>query len=200
MSPLAQTDGHDAPWVVGELVPRFATVVDEIVVRFEDAIREPVVAHELPDVLDGVEFWAFGRQSDDGDVGGDDQPLGHVPSGLIDEQDCVGSRRNRRGNLRKVQVHRLGVAKWQDQGHALALFRADRTEDVGGGSTLISGRSWAGAALGPPPGDFVLLADACLVLEPYFYLFAVDTLFARDRVEVRWEVFLNSSMAPSAWA
>jgi len=200
MSPLAQSDGHDAPGVVDELVPRLAAVVDEIVVGFEDAVREPVVAHELPDVLDRVEFGAFRRQSDDGDVGGNDQPLRHMPSGLIDEQDGVGSRRDRLGNLRKVQVHRLGVAERQDQGHALAVLRTDRAEDVGGGGTLVAGRSWSGAAFGPPPGDLVLLADARLILEPDFYLAAVNALLARDRVQACGEAFLKSSMAPSAWA
>src|SRR5258705_5034642 len=44
-------------------------MVDEIVVGFEDAVGEPVVAHELPDVLDRVELWALRRQHNDGDVG-----------------------------------------------------------------------------------------------------------------------------------
>jgi hypothetical protein len=67
--PLAQSDGHDAPGLIDKLVPCLAAVIDEIVVRFEDAVREPVIAHELPDVLDRVEFGAFRRQGDNGDVG-----------------------------------------------------------------------------------------------------------------------------------
>jgi len=35
--------------LIDELVPSLAAVVDEIVVGFEDAVGEPVVAHELPD-------------------------------------------------------------------------------------------------------------------------------------------------------
>jgi len=31
-------------------------VVEDVVVEFEDAVREPVVAHVLPNVLDEVEF------------------------------------------------------------------------------------------------------------------------------------------------
>ena len=69
MRPLAQSDGHDAPGLVDELVPCLAAVIDEIVVRFEDAVREPVIAHELPDVLDRVELGAFRRQGDNSDVG-----------------------------------------------------------------------------------------------------------------------------------
>jgi hypothetical protein len=67
--PLAQSDGHDAPGLVDELVPSLAAMIDEIVVGFEDAVGEPVVAHELPDVFHGIEFRAFRRQGDDGDVG-----------------------------------------------------------------------------------------------------------------------------------
>src|SRR5262249_61421576 len=40
---------HDAPRLIDELVPCRTTMVDEIVVGFEDAVGEPVVAHELPD-------------------------------------------------------------------------------------------------------------------------------------------------------
>src|SRR5436190_1106477 len=39
--PMAQSDGHDAPGLIDELVPRHTAVVDEIVVRFEDAVRQP---------------------------------------------------------------------------------------------------------------------------------------------------------------
>jgi hypothetical protein len=35
---LAQTNGHDSPRLVDELVPCLAAVVDEIVVGFEDAV------------------------------------------------------------------------------------------------------------------------------------------------------------------
>ena len=65
MRPLAQSDGHDAPGLIDELVPSLAAVVDEIVVGTKDAVREPVVAHELPDILDRIEFGGFRWQGDD---------------------------------------------------------------------------------------------------------------------------------------
>jgi hypothetical protein len=46
---------------LGELVPREATVIENILIGFEDAVREPVVAHELPDVLDRVQLCALLR-------------------------------------------------------------------------------------------------------------------------------------------
>ncbi len=48
MRPLSQSGGHDPPGLIGELVPSFAVMVDQIVVGFEDVVREPVVTHELP--------------------------------------------------------------------------------------------------------------------------------------------------------
>jgi hypothetical protein len=188
------------PGLVDELVPGIAAVVDDVVVGLEDAVREPVVAHELPDILDRIEFGRLRRQRHNGDVGGHDQFRRQMPSGLVGEKDGVGSRCDPDGDLGEMQVHRLGVASRQDQGRALALLWADRTEDVGGGCALVMGCAGASAALGPASGDLVLLADARLVLEPDFYLVAVDSLLTRDLFQTRREAFLKSSIAPSAWA
>jgi hypothetical protein len=59
---LAQSDGHDAPGLIDQVVPSLAAMIDEIVVGFEDAAGKPVVAHELPDILDRIELGAFWRQ------------------------------------------------------------------------------------------------------------------------------------------
>ena len=112
----------------------------------------------------------------------------------------MGSWCDRLGDFREVQVHRFGIAEGQDQSRALALFRADGTEDIGRCGSLIPRRARASAALGPPAGDLVLLPDAGLVLEPNLYRFDIDRLFARNFVQARGEVFLKSSIAPSAWA
>ena len=107
--------------------------------------------------------------------------------------DCLG-------DFGQMQVHRFGVAGREDQSRALSLLRADGSEDVGRGGALIPRSAWASTALGPPAGDLILLADTSLVLEPNFYLTDVDRFFARDFIQARWELFLKSSMAPSACA
>src|SRR2546422_10815989 len=86
-----------------------------------------------------------------------------VPAGLVDQEDGVGSGRDGCGDLGEVQVHRLGVAGWHDQGCTLALLRADCTEDVGGSGPLVPRCAWTGAALGPAAGDLVLLDAAGLI-------------------------------------
>src|SRR5262249_60719348 len=98
-------------------------------------------------------------------LAGNDQACRHVPAGLVDQEDSVGGGCNGRGDLRKVQVHRFGIAGRQDQGCALAPLRAYRTEDIGGGGPLVTRCAWAGAALRPATSGLVLLADACLVGE-----------------------------------
>jgi hypothetical protein len=123
-----------------------------------------------------------------------------MPSGLIDEEDGVGSWCDCLGDFREVQAHRFGIAGGQDQSHALALFRADGAEDIGRCGSLIPRSARASAAFGPPAGDLVLLADTSLVLEPNFYFAEVDRLFARDFIQARWGLFLKSSMAPSTCA
>ena len=123
-----------------------------------------------------------------------------MPPSLIDQEDGVGTGRDGLGNLREVQVHCLGVAGRQDQGRTVALLRADRAEDVGGSGALITGSARAGAAFCPPAGDLVLLANTSLVCKPDFYLVTFDRLLARDCLQTRAEVFLKSSIAPSACA
>ena len=48
-------------------------MIDEIFGVEKDAVGQPVVAHELPDVLLRVEFGALRRQRHDGDVAGHDE-------------------------------------------------------------------------------------------------------------------------------
>ena len=59
MCPAAQADGHDAPGLIDKTVPGEAALAEDVGVGFEDAVRQPVVAHELPDILDRIEFGHF---------------------------------------------------------------------------------------------------------------------------------------------
>ena len=61
MSPLAVSDGHDAGGQFDQLVPGIAAMIDDLIIGFEDAVGEPVVPHELPDIFDWIELWTFGR-------------------------------------------------------------------------------------------------------------------------------------------
>ena len=200
MSPIAYSDGHDPPRLIDEFVPRVAAVVDDIVVGFEHSVGQPVVAHELPDVFGWVEFGTFGRQRNESDVGRHDEAGGHVPSRLIHEEHGERAWRDLGGDFSQVQVHRLDIADRQDKPCAFAFFGADGAEDVGRSGALVVWGRGPCAALGPAPRDLVLLADAGFIGEPDLYGSRLDAFLARDFVKERGEVFLYSSIAPSAWA
>ena len=57
---------------------------------------------------------------------------------------------------------------------------------------MVRRRAWTRAALGPTPGDLVLLADAGLVGEPDLYGGRLDALLAPDLVQARGKAFFNS--------
>lgn len=95
-------------------------------------------------------------------------------------------------DLCQVQVHCMGVGIGHDQPRAFALGRTDRPEDIGPLGALVFGRRRPGAALGPAPGDLVLLPDARFILPPQLNLY----ILAKSRLDFRQlagEAFLKSS-------
>ena len=59
VDPLSHSDGYDEPRAANALVPIETAMIDNVVVVFENAVREPVVAHILPDISDWIELWRF---------------------------------------------------------------------------------------------------------------------------------------------
>ena len=103
-------------------------MVDDVVVGLEDAVRQPVVAHELPNILDWIQLRAPRRQRHEGDVGRHDQLRRSVPPGLIEQEDGMCARGDVEGDLLEVHAHRLAVAAGHDDTGRLAFSGTDRTE------------------------------------------------------------------------
>ena len=128
-------------WLASEFVPGLAAVVEQIVSVEEDPVGQPIVAHELSDVLGRVELGTFGRKGREREIARHIELAGHAPSRLIEKQDGMASRRDILSDFIQVQLHRFGVALGQDQADRLARFRTDRAEDVGrGGGALVARR------------------------------------------------------------
>ena len=123
-----------------------------------------------------------------------------MPAGLIDEKRGVCARRDLGGDFGQVKVHGFGVASGHDERGAFAVLGADRAKDIGAGGSLIFGSARTRAALGPTPGDLVLLSDTRLVRKPDLYCGRIDAFLAPDLVQACGKTFLKSSIAPSAWA
>jgi hypothetical protein len=121
---LAQSDGHDAPRLIDELVPCRTTMVDEIVVGFEDAVGVPVVAHELPDVLLKADaLQVFEPQLLNACVVEANNPQ-HVPAGelrKIEELDEYGKLKTIRWIGQECFVKEMGRP-----GRRVVSFRTDQ--------------------------------------------------------------------------
>jgi len=125
--------------LIDEAVPDETAVIDDIVVEREDPVRQPVIAHDLPDIFDRLELGAAGRQRDNADVVGYRELFGRVPTSLIHQQHTMGARGDREQYLRQMGRHRFGIAQGQHQPGApfgeaqdmLAMFRADCAKDLG---------------------------------------------------------------------
>src|SRR3954453_3025448 len=99
--------------------------------RIEYTVRQPVVAHELPDILDGVELRTFGRQRNESDILWNGKPVRHVPSRLIEDKHGVRARTDLLRDFGEMQVHRFAVTSRHDEPRTLAVARTDRAENVG---------------------------------------------------------------------
>lgn len=77
------SDDHDAPRLINEPVSGFVVMVNEVVARCKNAVGEPIIGHELSDILDRVEFGVFLRQRNDADVFGYIELVSRMLANLI---------------------------------------------------------------------------------------------------------------------
>ena len=115
-------------------------MIEDVVIVFEDTVGEPVVAHKLPDVLDGIELGRPGREWHKGDIVRDFEGQGGMPSGLIEHDDGMGTGFNDAGDLFEMGVQRLCVGIGHDEAGSFALVRADGPEDISRRRPLVLGR------------------------------------------------------------
>lgn len=166
---------------------------DDVVVGFEDAVREPVLADELPDVFYRIQFRRPWRQRNDCDVLRNVEFGRHVPPGLIDDKNGMGVRRHFGADQLQVLRHRMGVGPRHDETGALTLGRADCAKNVSPFGPLVVRRARTGSALCPSSGEFVLLVDPRFILKPDLH--RRPALFYADGRDQIGEVFLKASMA-----
>jgi len=169
-------------------------VIDDVVERFEDSVRQPVLPHELPDIFLGIEFWRARRQGQERQIVGNLEIFGAMPAGLVEDQDRVSATHDPGSDLIEMKLHGLGVAERENEGGAGSVFGAYRTEQIGRLSALIMRGSGARARSRPTISELVLLANPHLVLEPDLYWGAGREL-GTDFRHAYGKVFLNASMA-----
>jgi cell wall assembly regulator SMI1 len=60
MCAFTLTDRHDVSPLIEELVPRLAAMVGDVILRGKEPDGEPVIAHELSNVLSKIQLGPFG--------------------------------------------------------------------------------------------------------------------------------------------
>jgi hypothetical protein len=166
-----------------------AAVIDKIVVAGENPVGDPVLTQKLPDVLLCIELGTLRRQRNDANVGRHRELRGRMPSRLIQQQCRMTTRRNFGGDRGELEVHRLGIAPWQDQPDGFSLHRTDRTENISRCGAEVPWSRGSRAAFCPAASDLVFLAKASFVAEPHFYLGDIDALLASDVCQRVGKVF-----------
>ena len=114
-----------------EIFPGLATGIDDGLICFVDADRQIVFAQVLPDVFDGVHFGGEWRLFDECKIWRDDKCPAGMPSGTVENDDAMGSRRYAGGDCGEMLVHRVGVGIRHDDGRTCGAGRADSTENIG---------------------------------------------------------------------
>jgi hypothetical protein len=128
MRPSSEADGCDAPRLGFKFSPCIAAVGDNVFVAFEDAVREPVIAHKLPEVFDGIEFGATRGKRQEGDVVGDGECTCRMPASLIKYEDAMGIWADVCGDNFQMLCHRMAIGPWHDQASGFAVTRTDGTK------------------------------------------------------------------------
>ena len=103
----------------------------------KDAVRQPILTHELPDVFLGIEFGRARRQRQERDIAWNPEVFCTMPSGLIEDENGVSTGGDFGCDFVEVKLHGLGVAGRQHEGCASSAFGADRTEQIGRLGALI---------------------------------------------------------------
>lgn len=123
------------------LRPGVAAMGDDIVINFTDAVGEPVLAHEVPEMFDRIELWRFRRQRQDCYVGGHIKCLGHVPARVIQNEDGIRVIGDMAGISATMLCGGVGIAARHDESRRIAELGADCTEDVDGSRSLVVRRA-----------------------------------------------------------
>ncbi len=171
-----------------------AAGIEDCLVIFEDTVCEVVLAQELPDVFDGIEFWRVWRQRQQRDVLGNvELSFGLlVVTGSIHDDDGVSTGSHHATDLRQMLIHRFHIGARQDQPGGTGAFGTDRAEQIGPFVALVPRRLGARPAPRPAPRQAAFLADARFVLKPDLDRLLFGAL-RYDGIDKGGEVFLNAS-------
>ena len=164
--PGERAEGLDSAGFLAQGVPGRAAGVKDVVVGRPEPVREEALLEIEPDALDGVQLGRVGRQEDEGEIGWDAQASAGVPAGAVEDDEGMGARRHRVGELIEHQLHGGGVGDRQDQRDAGVAHRADGAEQVDRFVAEIAPAARPHPLGEPAAADPTGLADPAFIQEP----------------------------------
>ena len=123
---------------MSQVIPSLAAGVEDVFVGLEGSVGEVLEVELTPKLFVRVEFWAVGRQEEDGEVIWKAKLLTHVPPGTIHDDDGVFVFLDFGADFFEMQVESLGVCIRQDESSGFVLCRADSSKNVGTDVLLLS--------------------------------------------------------------
>ena len=164
--PGERAEGLDSAGFLAQGVPGRAAGVKDVVVGRPEPVREEALLEIEPDALDGVQLGRVGRQEDEGEIGWDAQASAGVPAGAVEDDEGMGARRHRVGELIEHQLHGGGVGDRQDQRDARVADRADGAEQVHQFVAEVAPATRPHPLGEPAAADPTGLADPAFIQEP----------------------------------
>ena len=164
--PGERAEGLDSAGFLAQGVPGRAAGVKDVVVGRPEPVREEALLEIEPDALDGVQLGRVGRQEDEGEIGWDAQASAGVPAGAVEDDEGMGARRHRVGELIEHQLHGGGVGDRQDQRDARVADRADGAEQVHRFVAEVAPAARPHPLGEPAAADPTGLADPAFIQEP----------------------------------
>ncbi len=159
-------EGGDPTRFIEHGVPGVRAGIEDILIGHEQAVAEEVVFEVLPGFFGGIALWGVGRDSDQGDIGGNAQLLRTMPAGAVGDHSGVDLGRECGADFIEVQLHHGGVGVGENQANGTVALRAEGTEDIGIIIARIDRHRRARACGSPAVGAAAFLSDAGFILAP----------------------------------
>lgn len=163
---LIRGQGSDPTGFVEEFLPGVAGGGNNVLVGVKDSSAEEVGFEILPDFFGRIEVGGGGRERDEGEVGGNREERGHMPTGSIHQQRRMDMSWELGTEGIQVVLHHFRVGGWQNQGYSGVALRAESPEQVSIGVAGIDRGGGAAPFRRPAPGAGAFLADPTLILTP----------------------------------
>lgn len=174
-------------------MPSFNRRQPQCIIIFIDAVRPIVLAKVLPELFNGIELRGVWRQRYNGNIWRRFEVLAGVKACLVPDHHNMEMGIGFFFKFTKKGIHRSRIEVWTNQPDALAGLWTGSAKHIQILVLCLTPAAWPCALACPLSAKSSLLAEACLILKPYFY--SLSRIISTDLPDLITDFFLNSSLA-----